>query len=394
MTRETQVPVPLEGGVPMAELWFGDEEAEAVAAVVRSGWVSQGEQVVRFEKAVAGLVGAPHAVAVSNCTAALHLGIVAFGVGPGDEVVVPSLSMVATANAPRYVGARPVFAEVDPTTHNVTAETVEEALTSRTRAVIAVDQCGLPADIAPIKRLCDERGIALVQDAACSLGSSYRGGPAGTDAEFAAFSFHARKILVTGEGGMITSNREDIARRVRHLRQHGMSASSYERHLSNRTVLEEYVETGFNFRMTDMQAALGVVQAAKVPAMVARRRELAAKYHALLSGIDGLQLVQDPSYSRTNYQTFWAVLPDDFRCSRNDLLDELKRHGVSARRGVTAAHLERAFADIDSAVDLSGTDRITHQSLLLPKFHELTEAQQARVADVLHASARGTSILT
>lgn len=374
----------------MAKPWFGPEEVAAVARVVESGWVSQGEKVVEFEQVVADLVGVPHAVAVSNCTTALHLAMVVHGVGPGDEVVVPSLSFVATANAVRYVGATPVFAEVDPVTHNVTADTVAAATTPRTKAVIVVHQCGVPADVESIDAVCAPRNIAVVEDSACAIGSTLDGAPVGHHGRLAAYSFHPRKVLVTGEGGMLTTRDEGVAQRLRRLRQHGMTASSFERHLTSAPLIESYVETGFNFRMTDMQAALGVVQAGRLPAMVARRRQLAGGYHELLADVEGLQLVGDPANGTTNYQTFWAVLPDDFPLSRNELLHLLKERGVNARRGVTAAHLEPAFADLP-ATHLPVTERITRQSLLLPMFHELQEDELEHVSTIIiEAASRST----
>lgn len=369
----------------MAKPWFGEEEAAAVERVVRSGWVSQGEKVVEFEAAVARLTGARHAVAVSNCTTALHLGMVVSGAGPGDEVVVPSLSFVASANVIRYVGATPVFADVDPRTHNITAESVAAVMTNRTRAVIAVHQCGVPVDLTPLRSLCEKRGVFLLEDAACAIGSQYRGSPIGGDSEFAAFSFHPRKVLVTGEGGMITTSDADLAARLRRLRQHAMSVSSLDRHNHDDVVVESYLETGFNFRMTDMQAALGVVQAAKLPTMLIRRRQQGARYRELLSAVAGVECIGDPSYGVGNYQSFWVVLPDDFPVGRDVLLKMLLDEGVHARHGVTAAHLEPAFADL-APVQLPVTERIARQSVLLPIHHELTEQDQRRVVDVIAAA--------
>lgn len=366
----------------MALPWFDEREVVAAAAAVQSGWVSQGARVVEFEGAVADLVQAPYAVAVSSCTAALHLGMVAYDIGPGDDVVVPSLSFVATANAVRYVGARPVFADVDPDHHNVTAASVEAALTPATKAVIAVDQYGTPADIEPIRTLARERGLALVEDAACAVGSTYHGRPVGADSHFAAFSFHPRKVLVTGEGGMITTGDAALADRLRRLRQHGMSASTFERHREQRPVIEQYLETGYNYRLTDIQAAIGVVQASKLPVMVRRRRELAHRYHELLSGVPGLAMVSDPEHGEANYQTFWVMLPDDYPVSRDALLAILKRFGINARHGIPCAHLEPAFNDLDP-VTLPVSEHIARQSILLPMFHTLSDDDQRRVAEVV-----------
>jgi dTDP-4-amino-4,6-dideoxygalactose transaminase len=372
--------------IPVMRPWLGEEEAAAAAAAVSSGWVAQGPRVAEFEKAFAASVGTAHAVAVSSCTTALHLALVAAGIGPGDEVVVPSLSFIATANAPRYVGATPVFADVDETTQNLTPATVEPCLTERTRAVILVDQAGVPADLDAMRALCDPRGILVVEDAACAAGSVYRDRPAGAGAALAAFSFHPRKLLTTGEGGMLVTPDEDVAARLRRLREHGMNVSAAARHESSQPVIERYLEVGFNFRMTDVQAAIGLVQLAKLGRLVARRRELADRYQRLLKFITNVRTITDPPYGTTNYQSFWVVLPDDFPVSRDGLLRRLADAGVSARRGIMAAHLEPACQDLAHAA-LPVTERLTAQSLILPLFHDLTEAEQDTVVSAIAAAA-------
>ncbi len=273
--------------IPVMKPWLGDEEARAAAEAVTSGWVAQGPRVAEFEAAFAAQVGARHGVAVSSCTTALHLALHLHGIGPGDEVVVPSFSFIATANCAVYVGATPVFADVEPKDGNVSARTVEHLLTDRTRAVVVVDQGGMPADVRPLRRLCESRGIALVEDAACAAGSRYRGAPAGSEAPLAAWSFHPRKLLTTGEGGMLTTADPELAARARRLREHGMNVSAAERHQSTQPVIESYLEVGFNYRMTDIQAAVGLVQLAKLDAMVSRRRELAAAYQEALAACPG-----------------------------------------------------------------------------------------------------------
>ena len=374
------------GLLPVMKPWLGREEQEAAAAAIASGWIAQGPRVAEFEAAFAATVGAEHAVALSSCTTALHLGLLLLGVGPGDEVVVPSLSFIATANAVRYVGATPVFADVDPLTQNLTAATVGPVLGPRTRAVIVVHQVGTPADLDPLRALCSASGAALFEDAACALGATYRGRPVGGGRALAAFSFHPRKVITTGEGGMLTTDDAAWATRARRLREHGMSVSASDRHTSATPVIEEYLETGFNYRMTDVQAAIGLVQLTRLEAIVARRRALAARYRDLLGGIDGLQLPGDPPYGTANFQGFSVVLPDDFPVSRHGVLAALAEAGVSARRGVMAIHLEPAYRD-QATVPLPVTERLTAQSLILPLFHEMTGSDQELVASAVQRCA-------
>ena len=332
--------------IPVMRPWLGAEEAAAAAEAVSSGWVAQGPRVAEFEKAFASAIGADYAVAVSSCTAALHLALIAAGIGPGDEVVVPSLSFIATANAARYVGAVPVFADVDETTQNLTPATVEPCLTPRTRAVILVDQAGVPADLDAMQELCEPRGITVVEDAACAVGSVYRGRPVGAGADLAAFSFHPRKLLTTGEGGMLVTPDSEVAVRLRRLREHGMDVSAAARHASRQPVIEHYLELGFNFRMTDIQAAVGLVQLGKLDRLIARRRLLAQRYQQIAHGASrasGPSRIL-PTAPRTTSHS-GCCSRSDFPVSRDELLQQLAEAGVSARRGIMAAHLEPAYAD-------------------------------------------------
>ncbi len=379
---ERDAPADDRPAIPVMKPWLGAEEADAAAEAVRSGWVAQGPRVAEFEAAFAAHLGAGHAVATSSCTTALHLAMVLAGLGPGDEVVVPSLSFIATANAPRYVDATPVFADVDLASQNLTAETVEAVLTPATRAVIVVDQGGAPADVEAIGRVCRERDIVLIEDAACALGSTYAGRPSGAAAELATFSFHPRKLVTTGEGGMLLCQSPEVAERARRLREHGMSVSAAERHLSGVAVLERYLETGFNFRLTDVQAAIGLVQLGRLPAMVARRRELAHRYSEAFADLAGVLTATDPLHGTSNFQSYWLLLPPDAPIGRNDLLEALGREKISARRGIMAAHREPAFAG-HPHVPLPVTERLTDDSLILPLYHTMSLSDQDRVIDTV-----------
>ena len=373
--------------IPVIRPLLGAEEAAAAAEAIMSGWVAQGPRVAEFEAAFAAAAGAGHAVAVSSCTAGLHVAMIAAGVRAGDEVVVPSLSFIATANAARYAGAEAVFADVDPATLNLTPATVKPVLTERTRAVILVDQAGVPADLDAMRALCDPRGITVVEDAACAAGAVYRGRPAGAGASLAAFSFHPRKLLTTGEGGMIITPDPDLAARLRRLREHGMNISAAARHAERQPVIERYLEVGYNYRMTDVQAAIGLVQLRRLGDIVARRRQLAQRYQRLLGQIPGLRMIADPVYGTTNFQSFWVALPGEFPVTRNELLQRLASAGISARRGIMAAHLEPAYARCRGATDLPVTERLSSSSVILPLFHQLTQGEQDQVISAMFDAA-------
>jgi dTDP-4-amino-4,6-dideoxygalactose transaminase len=377
--------------IPVMRPTIGREEADAAAAAVASGWVAQGPRVRQFERAFAERVGSDDAIALSSCTAALHVALELVGAGPGDDVVVPSLSFIATANAVRGAGANPVFADVELATQNLSVASVGERLTPRTKAVILVHQAGVPADVEAMHDLLDPLGIAIVEDAACAIGSTYRGAPVGAHSGHVAFSFHPRKLLTTGEGGMLAVASGDSARRGRRLREHGMNVGAAERSDAGEVIVESYLEPGFNYRMTDIQAAVGLVQLERLEGIVARRRERAQRYQELLAGIPGLRTIADPPYGKTNFQSFWVLLPDECPASPVEALGRLLDAGVSGRRGIMATHLEPAYERHPHG-PLPVSEKLATRSLILPLHDELDDDAQDRIVEVLGAAVAAGAI--
>lgn len=375
-------PSPAER-IPVAKPSFDEEEERMVCEVLRSGWVTQGPRVEEFERLLAATVGATEAVAVSSGTTALFLSLHALGIGPGAEVIVPSLSFIASANAIVHAGATPVFVDVDPRTYNIDPQAIEAAISPCSRAVMVVHQLGMPADLDSIADIARRRGLLLVEDAACALGSRYRGRAIGGSGHPAAFSFHPRKVVVTGEGGMITTDDAELAVRLRRLRHQGMSISDIARHQAVQVINEEYAEIGYNFRLSDLHAAVGLVQLRKLDRFLARRREIAARYDAALREIEGVVPPFVPDYAQPNYQSYIVRLDAADEVQRDQVLNEMQRRGVATRRGLMAAHREPCYRDAHIAGSLQHTEAATAQTMILPMYTDLTEDQQAYVISTL-----------
>jgi dTDP-4-amino-4,6-dideoxygalactose transaminase len=371
--------------VPLAKPSFGPEEEQRLLAVLRSGWVTQGPRVEEFEARFAAAVEAPHAVAVSSGTAALFLVLHALGLGPGDEVITPSLTFIATANAIVHAGATPVLVDVDPETYNVDPAAVAEAVTERTRGILLVHQLGLPADLDALEAVAARHGLFVLEDAACAVGARHRGRPIGSSGHPCCFSFHPRKVLVTGEGGMVTLADARLAERLRRLRHQGMSISDLERHRAERAIVESYPEVGYNFRLSDLHAALGLAQLERLDAFLAERRRLAARYDAALAGSRAVP-PRAPAWATPNHQSYIARLRGADAAARQAVLDRLHRRGIGARRGLMAVHLEPAYRDRPPRRPLPHSEAAAASTLVLPLFPGLADADQDYVVAELHAA--------
>ena len=387
-------------------------EVEAAGRAILSGWVTQGPEVAALESEFAAFVGARHACAVSNGTTALHMALLAVGVRPGDEVITVSHSYIATANVVRYCGALPVFVDIRPETFNIDPTRIEEAITPRTRAILCVHQIGMPCELKAIVEIGKRRKLAVVEDAACAVGSEVLwngewqriGRPHG---DIACFSFHPRKLLSTGDGGMITTSSDDWAAQFRLLRQHGMSVPDTARHASRQVIFESYPFVGYNYRLTDIQAAVGREQLKRLPAAVARRRQLAQRYAEQLAGVDGITLPVEPPWARTNWQSFCVRLAD--RLDQVAVMQALLDQNIATRRGVMCSHREPAYGPGTWACDpgrsvpcdcaagsckrLVESERAQDHGIILPLFHQMTEADQQRVIAALRAACGQASRL-
>jgi perosamine synthetase len=372
--------------IPIAMPLLDENEADAAREAVLSGWVSQGPQVAAFEREFAALVDAPYACAVSNCTTALHLALTAVNIGPGDEVITASHSFIATANCIRYCGATPVFVDIDPETYNIDPDRVADAITPRTRAILAIHQMGMPCDLSALVALAKRHGIVLIEDAACAAGSEIRvderwgriGKPHG---DVACFSFHPRKVITTGEGGMLTTSNLEFDRKFRLLRQHGMSVPDTVRHGSAQVIFEDYLVVGYNYRMTDMQAAVGRKQLMKLPDIVARRRTLASRYSELLGNIEGLSLPAEPEWARSNWQSYCVRLPR--RVDQREVMQKLLDQGIATRRGIMCSHREAPYANGKQPHDLRQSELAQDHSIMLPIYAQMDNADLERVAGTL-----------
>ena len=392
--------------IPIAKPLLAESEMAAVTRPIRSGWVSQGPEVAAFEQEFATCVDSGHACAVSSCTAALHLALLAVGVAPGDEVITPSHSFVAAANAIRYCQARPVFVDIVPETFNLDPARVAAVVSNRTKAILCVHQLGMPCDLTAILAIARRHRVFVIEDAACAIGSEIRtedrweriGKPHG---DIACFSFHPRKVVTTGEGGMLTTHNAEWDQRFRLWRQHCMSVPDAVRHSAGKVIFEAYPNVGFNYRMTDMQAAVGREQLKRLPAIVDQRRTLGARYGELLKAIPGLETPVELAWAKSNWQSYCVRLPAG--CEQRRVMQAMLDAGIATRRGVTCAHREAAYPPGTWTCGASDTNcdcrpgecrRLVHseqaqdRTIMLPLFPQMTRAQQDRVVMTLKQALR------
>jgi perosamine synthetase len=384
--------------IPITKPLIGSEEAEAVAEVLASGWLVQGRRVHEFEAQFAAFTGAGNAVAATSCTTALHLAVAALGLQPGQEVIVPAFTWISTANVVEYMGARPVFVDIEPRTFNIDVDRAIAAVTDRTVGIIPVHLFGLCADMPRINELARERGLWVLEDAACGFGARIGRGHAGTLGTAGCFSFHPRKAITTGEGGMLTTQDAGLAEAARSLRDHGADRTDLERHsASDGTLLPAYRRLGFNYRMTDVQAAIGVVQLGRAQQVLATRRRQAERYDDALDQMPWLTAPHVPEGYTHGYQSYVAWFgeegwetPDVQAASgrRNRYMSMLQERGIATRQGTHAAALQEFYTakyglqPSDYPVSFAA-DRLT---VSLPMFATMTEDEQnyvvAALADV------------
>jgi perosamine synthetase len=366
----------------------GEEEWQATKEPLMTGWLTQGPKVAEFEKNFAARHQVKHALAVTSCTTGLHLALAGLGIGPGDEVIVPAFTWVATANVVLYCGATPVFADVDPTTYNLDVKQVAAKVTSKTRAVIAVHLFGRCIDMDALRKALPPQ-VKIIEDAACAAGADWKGGPAGSLGDVGVFSFHPRKSVTTGEGGMVTTNDDALAETMNQMRNHGASISEEQRHKGPRPyLLPEFNLLGFNYRMTDLQGAVGIVQLKKLDTFIDERAEWAKFYQKELADIAWLRQPQQDEGSRHGWQAYVThVDPKKAPMPRNEIMQILQDQGVSTRPGTHAVHMLAYYRDRYGIKpsDFPGAQDCNDNTMAIPLHNRMSEEDYRYVVQALKA---------
>jgi UDP-4-amino-4-deoxy-L-arabinose-oxoglutarate aminotransferase len=375
--------------LPLSRPSLGEEEIREVLDVIRSGWITSGPRVRRFEEEFSRYVGVRHAVAVNSCTAALHVALLAHGMGPGDEVITSSMTWSATVNMIEVAGAKPVFADVDRETLQMTPETVAIVVTERTRAILPVHFAGQACDLEGLAAVATPRDLTIIQDAAHAVGTEFHGSRIGSDGVTACFSFHPIKNITTGEGGMITTGSDELAEKFRLLRFHGVNRDAWSRYGNVDSPRYETVTPGWKYGLTDLQAALGIHQLAKLDGFIERRTRLAELYHAQLAGIDGVKpLGRAMGTSRHAWHLFVVTIePDRFGCDRDRFMQLMAQRGVGTGLHFTAVHLHSYYRSRYGygPGDLPNTGWASDRVVSLPLFPGMNDADVSRVCEAIRA---------
>ena len=368
--------------VPFHRADLGEAEIQAVSDVIRSGWLTMGAKTFEFERQFAQYIGTSHAVAVSSCTAALHLSLEAIGLARGDEVLVPTTTFTASAEVVTYFGARPVLVDIDAATLNIDPQDAERKITPQTKAIIPVHLAGTPCDMAELIDLADQNKLRVIEDAAHALPASYKEKRIGTISELTAFSFYATKTLTTGEGGMITTENEDLVKRLQLMRLHGIARDAWKRYSAEGSWFYEVLDTGYKYNLTDLQAALGIVQLGKCDEMTSARSRIAARYTAAFQGMDCVETPRIPMDRTTSWHLYILRLHlEQLRIDRGRFIRELAKHGVSTSVHFIPLHLQPAYQRNHNyrIGDLPVAEREYQRSLSLPIFSSMREEEIEQV---------------
>jgi dTDP-4-amino-4,6-dideoxygalactose transaminase len=373
-----------ENQVPFMKPLLGEEEWYAMKDVILGGWVSQGPKVQEFEQVLANFLGVKHVIAMNACTSAMHIGMKIAGVQYGDDVIAANFTCMANVNAIKMAGANPIFVDVDPKTYNIDPSKIEAAITPKTKLVLNIDQIGLPNDIDELQRICDKHNLILLDDAATAFGAKYKGEFLGKKALLTTFSFHPRKMITTGEGGALATNDDKIAENARILRATGASVSDLERHKAKGMILQKYYDSGYNYRMTDMQAAMGIAQMDRIDYIISERAKQAAYYNEKLGSIPGIQIPFVPEYATPAWSSYCLKLTDDAKLTVEEIITKMTENNISVRYGIQPLHQEPFFDAMNfKDDDFPVSCHLAKNTFFIPIFPGLTEKEQNYVVETL-----------